>query len=136
MATTDRRRRPDPAPRVRPGWVYGTTFAGFLGAGALIGTQMAAGHDPALGAGTPAQKHASAQPAVVVKRIEKRVVKTRIVKHVRYRDVQPSAAAAATPQPSAPAPTRTYVQKAQTYSPPAPAPAPAPAPSQPTTRSS
>jgi len=90
------------------------SLAVFLGALALLAWQMHAGQDPALGAGkaepAPARK-------VLVRRIVKRVIVTRVIP-AQPRSV-PGAAVAPATASSAPAPA-----PAAAPAPPAPAPAP------------
>jgi hypothetical protein len=119
-----RPRRPGPYP------VAAGSLAGFLGLFGFLAYQLRTGQDPALGG----QIAAAPAPAkhVVLKRIERRVIVTRLLppKPAQVRVVA-GAPAAATSAPS-PAPQRVVVQRAPAV---APAPAP-PAPAPVVTRSS
>lgn len=123
---TDRRRRPS---RALP--VYSAVGATFALAGGGIGLQMVRGHDPALGvparaAAAPASPPVSGPRRIVVRRVVKTTVITRVVRDRStpstgggaIRAVPASAVQAPAPaaRPAVPAPV------------PAAAPAPAPAP--------
>jgi hypothetical protein len=102
------RRRRNPS----AGWVFGPALGAFFAVLALLGFQVRAGSDPALG--EPAAQ--AQQPRQVLVR---RVI-TRVVIH-HPATPQPTTSSPAAVQASAPATTTTAP-------PPAPAPAPAPAP--------
>jgi hypothetical protein len=117
---TERRARPG-----GPGWtaVVAGSLALFLVLVLLLGVQMRAGRDPALGAGKPAAQTAAgpARPMTVVHRI----VTRRVVRTVHDDD------APAAPPPAPGPPVTTSAAPA-----PAPAPAPPPPPAPVVTRSS
>jgi hypothetical protein len=132
-----RRRKPGPFP------VVATSVAAFTGLFGFLMFQMRNGHDPALGA--PAASVSPAVKRVVVKRIERRVIVTKLLPARRPRPQPqpvPAAAppAAAAPVASAPAAQPVVVQRAPAPAPvqqaPAPAPTPAPVPAPAVTRSS
>ena len=119
-----RRRKPSAKP------VVAGSLAAFMGLFGFMTYQLAAGHDPALGA-KAATAVAPAPKRVLVKRIEHHIVVTKLLppKEEEGGDdgqptvvaAAPSAPAASAPVAAAPAPTRTVVVQQ------APAPAPAPA---------
>ena len=108
---TDRRERMQRSKRRTALAVYAITALLFALVAGSLGTRLAQGQDPAIGAGTA--KVAQAQPRKVL--VRKIVVTRRIVV------VKPAATGAATPSAPAPA-AQSYVAPAQS----APAPAPAP----------
>ena len=119
--TEPRRRRPSPFP------VAAGSVAAFLVLFSLLAFQLRSGRDPALGGVTP---QAAIAKRVLVKRIERRVVVTRLVPRTPTPSAvasAPSGAAGPAPAPASPAP--------QAVSP-APVAAPAPAPAPVVTRSS
>jgi hypothetical protein len=120
-----------PISKPSPLIVLGGSFGLFFLVTALLGFQMRAGADPAIGAGEPGQVAAATPPPRKV--LVRRVVVTRIVEHRRRDDggSAPARSTASAPAPSAPAPA------APAPAPAAPAPAPAaPAPAPMTTQSS
>jgi hypothetical protein len=102
-----RRRKPSPFP------VAAGSLAAFFGLFGFLTLQLRAGNDPALGKSATAT---AAPKRVIVKRIERRIIVTRLLPPVeQHGGVVRAAAPAAAPAPSAPV----VVQQA-----PAPAPAP------------
>jgi hypothetical protein len=129
-----RRRKPGPFP------VVATSVAAFTGLFGFLVFQLRNGQDPALGVPT-----ASVSPVVkrvVVKRIERRVIVTRLLPARRPRPVAVANPPSPQPVASAPSPQPVVVQRAPAPAPvqatptPAPAPVPAPAPAPVVTRSS
>jgi hypothetical protein len=117
-----------PISKPSPLIVIGGSFGLFFLVTALLGFQMRAGADPAIGAGEPLQVAAATPPPRKV--LVRRVIVTRIVEHKRD-DGAPARASSSAPAPSAPA------RSAPAPAPAAPAPAPAaPAPPPMTTQSS
>ncbi len=105
-----RRRRPSPLP------VYAASLVAFLGITGFLGTRMAQGQDPALGAAKPKVAQVAQRRHVIVRKIV-------VTKHVTV--VKPAAAATSAAPASAPAAQVQTSAPVQTYTPP-PAPAPAP----------
>jgi hypothetical protein len=120
----ERRRKPSAVP------IAAFSVAMFMALFGFMSYELATGHDPALGKKTAVV--AQAPRRVVLKRIEHRIVITRIVPPPAQTD---AGSAAATSVPSSAAPTATAPVAPVTTSAPvvvqsAPAPAPAPAPVQ------
>ncbi len=134
MAHTAMTDRPQPA-RTRAGrraatlsWLAASlTFALAL---TLVGLRMASGHDPSLGASAPAAPVAEvlAPRRVIVRRIERRIIVTRVLPPRPPRlPAAPAAAPAASAPAYAPAQRAAYVPPARpAYVPPVRAVAPAP----------
>ena len=117
--TTEPRPRRGGSPALAVAAVSAAAFLTLLGA---LAKQLAGGRDPALGA--PAAAQSRPPKRVLVRRIEEKVVVTRVIPSQRARSGGSTSPAPVLSEP-APAPVAT----------PAPAPAPAPPPA-PVTRSS
>jgi hypothetical protein len=123
--------------------VYGGALGAFAAAFAFLSGQLRAGHDPALGAGTPVTTIAQSRPAAPREVLVRRIIRTTVVTHVvpvpapTARAVSPvyagapasgySGGVAAAPAASAPAASAPVAAPAPAPASPAPA-APAPAP--------
>lgn len=129
-AMTDRRRTP------RVGAIYGTAAALFVAAAAGLGWQMADGRDPALGAAR-ASFAAAAPRRVLIRRIERTIVVTRLLPP---KPVTPAPGASSAPAiATANAPSSAAGGAPAAAPPPvvaAPAPAPPPPPPAPVTKTS
>jgi hypothetical protein len=91
---------------------------------ALVGLRMASGHDPSLGASAPAAPVAEvvAPRRVIVRRIERRVIVTRVLPPRRPRvPIAPTGAPVAAAAPAAGAPAYVPAQRAAYVPPPRPA---------------
>lgn len=103
----------------------------FLGALGGLGTQMALGKDPMLGAKKPATVAAApARRKVVEHRVIRRVVVTKVVTDAAPATPVASSSGYSAPAASYSAPAASYSAPVVRYSAPAAAPAPAPAPVQ------
>jgi hypothetical protein len=103
--------------------VFGGALAGFAVALLLLAVQVRAGRDPALGAGAPVAAAPERPRPVVIRRVVRTTVVTRVVRPRRTAPGPAAGAATAAPVTAAASAPATRVS-----APAAPAPAPAPAP--------